>query len=267
MCLIDVDGRDKFRFREMIGVIGNYIASLKSDGNEVNRWIIYSAAVICCMSKRPTWQFSESEIREVFGDEVTYIAYQDQSWKKVFTFAASLVEARERVYGKVTGARYDEGLVVETTPYRETRLRKAADDLENSQRSRIKEYNEYNALLDRLFRDSYRVWKVSHETGYDELGDFLMNLPDRMIIHKRDAYVVQEVTEYTEMPVKGLAGDYNTDSYESGLKVRLTKCVGGEELIIKIKDVYKDQIADVILKGNMLRIPDKLTRDMIKELS
>ena len=56
-------------------------------------------------------------------------------------------------------------------------------------------------------------------------------------------------------------------SHEYGWELKLSKCVGDEEITVKIKDTYSDQMADVILRGNRLRIPDCKTREMIKELS
>lgn len=264
--LITLTGSDKRRLRNIMETVDNYILSLKSDGNQIDRWTIYSAAVIRFASMKPDWNYSEDEIRDFYGSEVADIIYKNHSWNSVFAFAEALIEVRERVYCKMTGNTYDEGLTVETTTNREARLRKAADDLENWQRRRINEYREYMVLLDRLFRDSYPVWEELHETGYEGFCDFLLNLPERMIIHKFDAYFIQDVTKYTEPSGEG-SDDGNKESFESGLKVRLTKCVGDDELIVKIRDAYMNQMADVILKGNMLMIPDELTRDMIKELS
>lgn len=265
--LITLTGSDKRHLRNIMETVDNYILSLKSDGNQIDRWTIYSAAVIRFASMKPDWNYSEDEIRDFYGSEVADIIYKNHPWNSVFAFAEALIEVRERVYCKMTGNTYDEGLRVETTTNREARLRKAADDLENWQRRRINEYREYMVLLDRLFRDSYPVWEELHETGYDGLGMYLSNLPDRMIIYKSDVYILKEVHKSGIKSDKDSVYSDDKTSHEYGWELKLSKCVGDEEITVKIKDTYSDQMADVILRGNRLRIPDRKTREMIKELS
>ena len=256
---------NKRHLQELISIIDNMIPFMKPDRKNINKWLIFSAAVINSVDGSDCWNYTKEEVSEFINKAVADIAFDDASMSKWFSFAEALIEVREKAYYKRKGTIYWGDRYGGTEFECEMRLRKAMNDLD-PWIYELEEYKEFNTLLEVIFGSTTLQWTYLCKIGFDSLRNLLEGMPDRMIIYRDNVYKLKNIKNYKEIISKDRIDDIEFDVYESGLKLELQRVEDDSSTYIGISDEYSSKPVGEIFSRYGLRFLDEKTRAMTQEI-